>query len=131
MGLWWWWWWWWFCSWAWLFSGKKNTDAHRLKMWRSHSDFKINFMHLNAPSRSYNWPNRDICWALSSRNLLSWRQYHISKDDLFIENILPPWIFLFFILPELFQSPLKLNITLYPMTGKNLITSHFLKILKI
>ena len=86
------------------FFWKKNTDAYRLKMWRSHSDFKINFMHLNAPSRSYNWPNRDICWALSSRNLLSWRQYHISKDDLFIENILPPWIFLFFILPEFFSK---------------------------
>ena len=29
-----------------------------------------------------------------------------------------------------FQSPLQLNITLYPMTGKSLIISHFFKILK-
>ena len=29
-----------------------------------------------------------------------------------------------------FQIPLQLNIALYPMTGKNLTTSHFLKILK-
>ena len=121
MGLWWW-WWWWFCSWAWLFSEKKIRmhtdwkceDLTLVIIDSMNHDFKINFMHLNAHSRSYNWPNRDICWALSSRNLLSWRQYHISKeDDLFIENILPPWIFLFFILPEFFsKSPqTKYNIS--------------------
>ena len=37
----------------------------------------------------------------------------------------------FFILKKiLFKVSFQLNITLYPMTGKNLITSHFLKILK-